>query len=46
MAVKPTTPERADLESKSREDLQAIAKMTGADVSARASKATLKQPSM
>jgi len=41
MAVKPTTPERADLESKSREDLQAIAKMTGADVSARASKATL-----
>ena len=41
MAVKPTTPDRSDLESKSREDLQAIAKLTGADVSARASKATL-----
>jgi len=41
MAVKPTNPERSDLESKSREDLQAIAKLTGADVSARASKATL-----
>jgi len=41
MAVKPTTPDRSDLETKSREDLQAIAKLTGADVSARASKATL-----
>jgi transcription termination factor Rho len=41
MAVKPTTPDRSDLESKSREDLQAIAKLTGADISARASKATL-----
>ena len=41
MAVKPTTPDRTDLESKSRDDLQAIAKLTGADVSARASKATL-----
>jgi transcription termination factor Rho len=41
MAVKPTTPDRSDLESKSREDLQAIAKLTGVDVSARASKATL-----
>ena len=41
MAVKPTTPDRSDLESKSREDLQAIAKLTGADVSGRASKATL-----
>ncbi len=41
MAVKPNTPDRSDLESKSREDLQAIAKLTGADVSARASKATL-----
>jgi transcription termination factor Rho len=41
MAVKPTTPDRSDLESKSRDDLQAIAKLTGAEVSARASKATL-----
>ncbi len=41
MAVKPTTPDRSDLESKSREDLQAIAKQTGAVVSGRASKATL-----
>jgi transcription termination factor Rho len=41
MAVKPTTPDRSDLETKSREDLQAIAKLTGAEVSARASKATL-----
>jgi len=41
MAVKPTNPDRSDLESKSREDLQAIAKLTGAEVSARASKATL-----
>ncbi len=41
MAAKPTAPDRSDLESKSREDLQAIAKSTGADVSARASKATL-----
>jgi transcription termination factor Rho len=41
MAVKPTTPERSDLESKSREDLQAIAKLTGVEVSGRASKATL-----
>src|ERR1700731_4202759 len=41
MAVKPTSPERSDLESKSREDLQAIAKLTGVEVSGRASKATL-----
>ena len=41
MAVKPTNPDRSDLETKSREDLQAIAKLTGAEVSARASKATL-----
>ena len=41
MAVKPTNPDRSDLESKSREDLQAIAKLTGAEVPARASKATL-----
>ena len=41
MAVKSNSPERSDLESKSREDLQAIVKLTGAEVSARASKATL-----
>ena len=40
MAVKPT-PDRSDLESKSREDLQTIAKMTGVDVSPRATKAAL-----
>jgi transcription termination factor Rho len=40
MAVKPT-PDRADLESKSREDLQTIAKVTGVEVSARATKAAL-----
>ena len=40
MAVKPTNPDRSDLESKSREDLQSIAKLTGAEVSARASTAT------
>ena len=41
MAAKPTAPDRSDLEAKSREDLQAIAKLTGAEVPARASKATL-----
>jgi len=41
MAVKSNSPDRSDLESKSREDLQAIVKLTGAEVSARASKATL-----
>jgi len=40
MAVKPT-PDRSDLESKSREDLQTIAKMTGVDVPPRATKAAL-----
>ncbi len=40
MAVKPT-PDRADLESKSREDLQTIAKVKGVEVSARATKAAL-----
>jgi len=40
MAVKPS-PDRSDLESKSREDLQTIAKVKGVDVSARASKASL-----
>ena len=41
MAAKPTAPDRSDLESKSREDLQAIAKLTGVEVPARASKAAL-----
>ncbi|MBW4029278.1 MAG: transcription termination factor Rho [Acidobacteria bacterium] len=41
MAVKSNSPDRSDLESKSREDLHAIVKLTGAEVSARASKATL-----
>ena len=40
MAVKPT-PDRSDLESKSREDLQTIAKVTGVEVSPRATKAAL-----
>ena len=35
MAVKPS-PDRSDLESKTREDLQTIAKVKGVDVSARA----------
>jgi len=34
-------PDRSDLESKTREDLQTIAKVKGVDVSARASKASL-----
>ncbi len=40
MAAKPS-PDRSDLESKTREDLQTIAKVKGVDVTARASKATL-----
>jgi transcription termination factor Rho len=40
MAVKPT-PDRSDLESKSREDLQTIAKVKGVEVSARATKSAL-----
>jgi transcription termination factor Rho len=40
MAVRPS-PDRSDLESKTREDLQTIAKVKGVDVSARASKASL-----
>jgi transcription termination factor Rho len=40
MAVKPS-PDRSDLESKTREDLQIIAKVKGVEVSARASKASL-----
>ena len=40
MAVKPS-PDRSDLESKSRDDLQTIAKVKGVDVTARATKATL-----
>src|ERR1022692_3625695 len=40
MAVKPS-PDRSDLESKTREDLQTIAKVKGVDVTARASKASL-----
>jgi len=40
MAAKPT-PDRSDLESKTREDLQTIAKVKGVDVSARASKSAL-----
>ena len=40
MAVKPS-PDRSDLESKSREDLQTIAKVKGVDVPTRATKAAL-----
>ena len=40
MAVKPS-PDRSDLESKTREDLQTIAKVKGVEVAARASKASL-----
>jgi transcription termination factor Rho len=40
MAEKPS-PDRSDLESKTREDLQTIAKVKGVDVTARASKASL-----
>jgi transcription termination factor Rho len=40
MAIKPS-PDRSDLESKSREDLQTIAKLKGVETSARATKATL-----
>ncbi len=40
MAVRPS-PDRSDLESKTRDDLQTIAKVKGVDVSARASKASL-----
>jgi transcription termination factor Rho len=40
MAEKPS-PDRSDLELKTREDLQTIAKVKGVDVSARASKASL-----
>ena len=40
MAATPT-PDRSDLESKTREDLQTIAKVKGVEVSARASKAAL-----
>jgi transcription termination factor Rho len=45
MAAKPT-PDRSDLESKTREDLQTIAKVKGVEVSARASKAALIQSIM
>jgi transcription termination factor Rho len=40
MALKPS-PDRADLESKSREDLQTIARVKGVDVSTRATKSAL-----
>ncbi len=40
MAITPS-PERSDLESKSRDDLQVIAKVKGVDVGARATKAAL-----
>jgi transcription termination factor Rho len=40
MAVRPS-PDRSNLESKTREDLQTIAKVKGVDVSARATKASL-----
>jgi transcription termination factor Rho len=40
MAIKPS-PDRSDLESKTREDLQTIAKVKGVDAPARASKAAL-----
>ena len=40
MAIKPS-PDRSDLESKTREDLHTIAKVKGVDIGARASKASL-----
>ncbi len=40
MAIKPS-PDRSDLESKSRDDLQTIAKVKGVDLGARATKAAL-----
>ena len=40
MAAKPS-PDRTDLESKTREDLQTIAKVKGVDLPSRASKAAL-----
>jgi len=40
MAIKPS-PDRSDLESKTREDLQTIAKVKGVDAPARATKAVL-----
>src|ERR1700722_9884144 len=40
MAIKPS-PDRSDLESKTREDLQMIAKLKGVETSARATKSTL-----
>ena len=40
MAIKPA-PDRSDLESKTREDLQTIAKVKGVDAPARATKAVL-----
>ncbi|MGA7833997.1 MAG: transcription termination factor Rho [Acidimicrobiales bacterium] len=40
MAIKPS-PDRSDLESKTREDLQTIAKLKGVDTPARATKAAL-----
>ncbi len=40
MAIKPS-PDRSDLESKTREDLQTIAKVKGVDAPARATKAAL-----
>ncbi len=40
MAIKPS-PDRSDLESKSRDDLQTIAKVKGVDLGARATKAAI-----
>ena len=40
MAIKPS-PDRSDLESKTREDLQTIAKVKGVDTPTRATKAAL-----
>ena len=40
MAIKPA-PDRTDLESKTREDLQVIARVKGVEVGARASKSAL-----
>ena len=40
MAIKPS-PDRSDLESKTREDLQTIAKIKGVETTARATKAAL-----
>ncbi|MDE2281465.1 MAG: hypothetical protein KGJ92_01675, partial [Actinomycetales bacterium] len=40
MAMKPA-PDRSDLESKSRDDLQTIAKVKGVDLGARATKAAI-----